>query len=67
MATSKKKETAHVFKLRVPRQPVDLWGLLEKMAAANRRSLNQELLTALEDRLIQAGFLDENGQVRGNG
>lgn len=47
----------HPFHIHVPREPVDLWEKLRRLAAQNRRPIKEEALLAIENRLEAAGLL----------
>lgn len=50
----------HPFHIHVPREPVDLWDKLRRLASKERRTLKQEALLALENHLKQSGMLTES-------
>jgi hypothetical protein len=47
----------HPFHIHVPTFPVDLWEKLRRLAKANRRTLKEEALVALESHLANNGLL----------
>jgi len=44
-------KTPHPFHILVPREPVDIWEKLKQLATRNRRTIKEEVLLAIEDRL----------------
>lgn len=54
----------HPFHIHVPTDPVDLWEKLRRLAKANRRTLKEEALVAIENHLKQNSLLSEAEQKR---
>lgn len=52
-------KSPHPFHIHVPREPVDLWEKLRRLAAKNERKIKQEALVAIKNHLQTHGMLSD--------
>lgn len=49
----------HPFHIHVPKEPVNLWEKLKRLASRNRRTYKQEAMVAVENHLAANGLLTD--------
>jgi len=51
---------SHPFHILVPKEPVNLWEKLKRLASSKRRTIKQEVMLALESHLKANGSLSDS-------